>query len=345
MRATARVVPRSDGERVRRLLADAGALRDDLAIRLDGDRLLLPVRTGVPLPPGLGAEVEEEFEVLSAPGPSDYRDLLDWTPERRARLPRSFDVVGELVLVRVPPELKGDAPAIGEALLAFVPGARLVGADGGVHGTARRRTLVKLAGTGGWRTRHRENGLELEVDLERAYFSPRLAREHALVASDIRTGDHVHDLCCGVGPFAATIARDGRARSITAVDSNSDAIDLLTETLARIPGGAIVRPVVADIGAFVASAPAAECTVVNLPREGIKYLPSVARTVAPRGRLFYYEVTPRTEIGRRGETIVRSFDRPEEWTPSAPRVVHAYSPGSDLVAYRLERGPYSEGSP
>jgi tRNA (guanine37-N1)-methyltransferase len=337
MRGRALIVPRSEGERVRRVLLEVGLLRPDLSIRVDGETIVLPVAADGVVPPGLGRESEEEFEPIAAKGPADYRDLVAGPDDARALLPRSFDVVGDVVLVRIPDELAGRSTEIGRALLEFVPGARLVGVDRGVHGTARRRSLGRLAGEGSWRTRHRENGIELEVDPERAYFSPRLAREHARVAADVEHGDRVYDLCCGVGPFAATIARDGRARSVVAIDSNPDAIELLAATLRRLPNGERVTARVADVAEFVASAPPAERVILNLPHEGIKYLPSVARTVAPRGRLYYYEVTPRTELERRGETIVRSFHQPAEWRTRESHLVHPYSPVADLIGYVFER--------
>jgi tRNA (guanine37-N1)-methyltransferase len=344
MRSRALSVPRADGERIRRALRTAGLLRSDLEIRSDGPRILLPVRAQGDLEKEWGTETEAEFEPVPAAGATDYRDLIPGSSDEKAELPRSFDIIGEIVLIRLPPALEPRATEIGRALLEFVPGTRLVGADHGVHGTDRRRTIERIAGTGPWRTRHRENGIDLAVDLEQAYFSPRLAREHARVAAEVRTGDRVYDLCCGVGPFAATIARDGRARAITAVDSNPAAIDLLRATLRRLASPTPVETRIEDVTAFVAVAPPAERVILNLPHEGIKYLPSVARTVVPGGRLYYYEVTPRTEIERRGETIVRSFEQPAEWTSQPVRVVHPYSPSSDLVAVSLIRGA-ADGAP
>ena len=337
MKGRALIVPRHRGEEVRRALLEVGLLRTDLAILRERDRLALPIVDGASIPAAWGEEGEREFTTTRPPGPSDYRDLLPGSPEDAERLPRSFDVVGDVVLVRIPVEVEPRAREIGEALLAFVPGARIVASDRGVHGPERRRTLERIAGDGGWRTRHRENGIEMEVDLERAYFSPRLAREHARVASEVAEGDRVYDLCCGVGPFALTIARDGRAAHVTAVDSNPEALALLRATLARHAFGARVTPVERRVEEFTAAAEPVERVVLNLPHEGIKYLPSVARTVARRGRLYYYEVTPRTEIERRGETVVRTLEQPREWTVVDQHVVHPYSPVSDLVAYVFER--------
>ncbi len=336
MNARGVAVRRLDGERSRRRLAELGLLRTDLAIRSEGEFLLLPLLPG-DVPSDIGPIGDHDFDEIPPTGPTDYRDLLAWPPALAELLPRSFDVIGDIVLVRIPPALESRSGEIGAALLRFVPGVRIVGADRGVHGGARQREIVRLAGRGDWKTRHRENGVEFAIDLARAYFSPRLAREHARVAAEVRPGDRVYDLCCGVGPFALTIARDGRARHVTAVDSNPAAIELLQESLQRAGGAERVEAVVSDVTAFARAAPPVERVILNLPLEGIKYLPSVARTVAPSGRLYYYEVTPRSEIERRGETIVRSLDRPKEWTVLAPRVVHPYSPVADLAALSFQR--------
>ena len=337
MKGPALIVPRHRGEALRRALLEGGLLRTDLEILREGDRLALPLVDGRAVPDGMGELGEREFGSLRSPGPTDYRNLLELPTEEAQRLPRSFDVVGDVVLIRIPDEFAARAPEIGRALLTFVPGARIVGADHGVHGPERRRSLEGIAGSGAWRTRHRENGIDIEVDLEQAYFSPRLAREHARVAAAVGHGDRVYDLCCGVGPFSLTIARDGRAREITALDSNPAALALLRASLARQKFATSVSVVGGPVEAFTPSAEAVERVILNLPLEGIKYLPSVARTVARRGRFYYYEVTPRAEFERRGEAVVGKLDRPEEWTVVDQHVVHPYSPSADLVAFVLAR--------
>ncbi len=338
MKVPALVVDRSRGEAARRALVAAGALRTDLAIVEDGSRLAFPLRDGGAVPPGWGTVEPREFPARPEPGPSDFRQLLGWTAPELEAVPRSFDVVGDVVLIRLPVELEPRRGEIGEALLRFVPGARLVGLDRGVRGDARRRTVERIAGTGGWATRHRENGLELDVDLELAYFSPRLAREHARVAAEVVAGEAVYDLCCGVGPFAVTIAREGRARSIVAVDANPEAIALLGRTLARYRLEGRVAANVGRVEQFASTAPAVDRVVLNLPREGIKYAALVAPLVLPGGSLTYYEVVPRESFAGRADEVARALGPGGGWSVNSVRVVHPYSPSSDLVAVSARRG-------
>jgi tRNA (guanine37-N1)-methyltransferase len=337
MRSRALIVPRTRGEAALRDLREAEWLRTDLAIRAEGAVLLLPIVARAAMPPSWGEVAEREFDPRPVAGPTDYRDLVRWSAEDRRRLPRSFDVIGDVVLVRLPPELEPRRAEVGEALLAFVPGARIVGWDRGVHGPERRRRIERIAGTGSWSTRHRENGLELLVDVERAYFSPRLAREHARVAEAVQAGDRVYDLCCGVGPFSVAIARDRRARSIVAVDSNPAAIELLEGTLARVAYGNRVSPVLGSVEEFLPGREPVERVILNLPHEGIKHLASAASAVAPGGCLYYYEVVPRVELGGRADVIATGLPRGPGWEVVPPHVVHPYSPASDLIAFVFAR--------
>jgi tRNA (guanine37-N1)-methyltransferase len=330
-------VPRARGELTRRLLLELNLLRTDLAIWSGQDYLLLPLRSGTALPAGLGEVVEAEFAERQVTVHRSYHDLLAWTPEEKSELPRSFDVVGDIVLVRIPAGLEPKRFEIGEALLRFVPRARLVGVDRGVSGPERRRRVERIAGSGSWATRHRENEIELEVDVEKAYFSPRLAREHARVSSAVAPGESVFDLCCGVGPFSVAIALGGHASLVTAVDMNPEAIQLLQLTVDRYRLRDRVRCVNASLEDFVTGQTPASRVIFNLPREGIKYLGLVATLVAPGGQLHYYEIVPREQIVQRGDVLESRLPDRHSWQLVERHVVHPYSPGTDLVAFLFER--------
>jgi tRNA (guanine37-N1)-methyltransferase len=323
-------------ESVRRILRARGLLRQGIRVTRSEQEVLFPVLSP-PEPPLEGTCVEEREFPTEAAVPHSYRELITLGPALQALLPRAFDVIGDVVLVRLPPELAAHADEIGSALLRFVPGARRVGWDRGVRGEARLRTLTPIAGTGSWRTRYRENGLEFVVDPEVAYFSPRLAGEHERISSEVRPTESIWDLCCGVGPFALTIARKSGARRIVAVDSNPAAIALLRENATRLGVTGRIEARTEPLDRFLPSAGTADRVILNLPHEGIKYLPSVSVAVAPGGTVHYYEVTPRADHSMRGTTLVNQLVSPSQWTCTESRRVHPYSPRADLVSYTLRR--------
>ncbi|MCI4335727.1 MAG: methyltransferase domain-containing protein [Thermoplasmata archaeon] len=337
MKSRALVVPRAHAEAARSRLRERGWLRPDLEVSRTELTVSFPIVDAAnPLAADGTIEVGEFRPTRVAP--RSYREgVRGLNAEERSHLPRAFDVVGDVVLIRLPPDLAARGPEVGEALLQFVPGARKVGWDQGVHGPERLRKLVALAGQGAWATRHRENGLEIDVDPEVAYFSPRLAREHARVADLVRPGERVFDVCCGVGPFALTIARDGNAATVIGIDVNPAAIALLRSNAQRLGFTDRIRAEVADLTDFLPHAGTADRVIFNLPREGIKYLTSVSEAVGRGGTLHFYEVIDRSAAERRPGELIATVGGPETWSAEASRVVHPYSPSSDLVAQTLHR--------
>jgi tRNA (guanine37-N1)-methyltransferase len=332
------VVATSPGraEEVRRALRAQGLLRKGFRVAHSPGEVLFPVHS-VPTPTLEGTRAEERDLPTESSKPQSYRELLHLEPGLQSLLPRAFDVVGDVVLIRLPVELELRAADVGAALLEFVPGARKIGWDRGVHGPARLRQLTTLAGSGPWRTRHRENGLEFVVDPEVAYFSPRLAGEHARIAAAVRPAETVWDLCCGIGPFALTAARRNVAGRILAVDSNPAAIALLRENAERLAVVARVESRNEALEEFLPSSGRADRVILNLPHEGIKYLPSVSAAVQPGGTLHYYEVTRRVDHSMRESVLVNQLSPAKAWSAGETRRVHPYSPQADLMAYTFHR--------
>jgi tRNA (guanine37-N1)-methyltransferase len=329
-------VSEQDAERARKELRARGLLTLGVPWLREAGRIVIPLDAAPAPPLEYGELVEREFAPREAPPAQSYRDLLELPAELAELLPRSFDVVGDVVLVRLPPELGAHSEAIGRALLAFVPGARIVAADHGVHGVERRRLLTPLAGAGGLRTVHRENGIGIEVDVEAAYFSPRLGREHALVADAVRPGERVLDLCCGVGPFALTIACRGAAASVTAVDINPAAIELLQANVARLKPAIPLHASVEDAARFLERNSEFDRAILNLPHDGLRFLPELGRHLSPAGRLHLYGISERTAP----KELVASFLAAlgPGWSVEESHVVHPYSPGADLVGLTICRG-------
>ncbi|MDX1534002.1 MAG: hypothetical protein R3291_00075, partial [Thermoplasmata archaeon] len=224
----AAVVPREKAETARRRLKEAGLLRRDRKITARGDDLLIPVSQEE----ALGYIVEPVSLERRRIRGRTYRDFLRLPEGLDALLPRSFDVIGHVILVRLAEPLYPHATAIGEAFLQVHPGARSVALDEGVHGAFRERALRVIAGSERTRTLHREYGLTLALDPAEVHFSPRMASERRRVTDLIEGPEVVVDAFSGVGPFALHAARGG-ARRVYAVDANPRAVAFLRENVRR----------------------------------------------------------------------------------------------------------------
>lgn len=154
-------------------------------------------------------------------------------PDAELRLVRAgLDIVGDVCIVQVPRELEGKEQAIAAALLQHVRHVRAVFKPlGPVSGEYRVRPLARLAGEGEAVTQHREHGCVYKVDLERAYFSPRLATERWRVAGLVQAGEVVVNLFGGVGPFSILMAKQQSTCTVYSVDSNPVAAALAAENV------------------------------------------------------------------------------------------------------------------
>jgi len=319
------------------MLQERGVLSRELEPKREGGRVLFPlVRT---LEDSSLEFTEGDFSTRPHRIQS-YMELAVIPEELRHELPRSFDVVGDVVIVRLPKTLLPYCHEVGTALLSFVPGARVVAVDSGVQGEARLRALEVVAGQGPLVTTYRENGLSFKVDLERAYFSPRLAGEHDHMSKVSQDGERLLDLFCGIGPFSLTVLSRCLHSTAVGVDSNAQAIELMRENAERMGVSARLECRTEDAGNFLKGGGEFDRVVMNLPREGYKYLKLVGRLVKSPGWLHFYGLVPKGDIASKSDEVLEALScgqEPSEWSVKEVRVVHPYSPSTSLVAFSLEK--------
>lgn len=267
----------------------------------EGEDVYLPISAGVEL----GYPVAEREFRPARRGPGSYRDLVDLPPELRPLLPSSFDVIGDVAVIKLPPGLEAHAGAVGAALLQAYPRLRSVAMDRGVAGALRVRGLEVVAGEPDLRTLHREHGLILAVDPSRAYFSPRLATERMRVARKVSPGETVVDMFAGVGPFALAIARHARPARVYAIDANPEAFALLQENIQRNRSGDRVIPLMGDARKVIPGLGPVDRVIMDLPHSAAEFLDTALGVLKPEGFLHYYEIMPRGDVEARMEDLPR----------------------------------------
>ncbi|MFZ0966336.1 MAG: class I SAM-dependent methyltransferase family protein [Candidatus Bathyarchaeia archaeon] len=213
------------------------------------------------------------------------------SPHLLVSLPRAIDLVGDIAIIEIPPELDAYKRIIGEAILETHKNVRTVLAKAGaISGTYRLREFSVIAGESKTETIHREHGCQYYVDLAKAYFSPRLSYEHNRVASLIEEGETVIDLFAGVGPFAIQIAKTHENVEVYAIDVNPNAVEFLKRNirLNRVEGK--VHPILGDAKQVVKErlSGVADRVIMNLPEKAIEFVEAACKALKPEGGMVHF---------------------------------------------------------
>jgi len=307
-----------------RKLRDEGLVRRGLIPKRVDGRLLIPVEDPVRASKIVEGDVcESDFEV-SERGKT-YKDLLEERLPKGvlASLPRSYDVVGDIAIIRLDREHLRYAEKIAKAIMTIAKNVRAVYASLGVEGEWRVPKLVHLGGEDRTETVHREYGVKIFVDVAKAYFNPGLSGEHRRVAELVRDGETVADLFAGVGPFALHIAKVRKAL-VFAVDINPWAISCLLRSLTinRLVGRVVAvsgdaRDFLAVVGSGVL-----DRVIMNLPHHAVEFIPDVLPKLKCGGWAHVYVVAASSEeavraVAAKGLEPVRVRDvidyAPRKW--------------------------------
>ncbi len=138
-----------------------------------------------------------------------------------------YQVIGDIALLSLPPEMEGYKNKAAWAVLSQGKNIRTVlNKVSRVEGDRRVAGFEILAGNGTVTT-HREFGFFYRLDVARVFFNSRLGFERHRVACQVRPGERVLVPFSGVGPFAVPLAARG-ARTV-ALEKSSEACRWLAE--------------------------------------------------------------------------------------------------------------------
>ena len=284
-------VPKCDGESVRSELMAQGLLDLSHRISSDGGDLLIPI-----LCDSFGGYPVEDIEAAEQGGrPREYRDVADVPEELRDLLPTSFDVVGDIAMIKIPDELLPYSRQIGEALVAVNRNIRAAFRDSGVKGDFRIRDLEKIAGEGGSETVHREFGVRLFTDPSKVYFNPRLSSERSRIAGLVRDGEIIIDMFGGVAPFGTVIGKLAHPSAIYSIDLNPAAEEFARRN-AEKNGVEVLHPMTGDSSKVVYDLPEADRIIMNLPQIADRFLGFAMDRLKVGGTAHMYKIIERSEF-------------------------------------------------
>jgi tRNA (guanine37-N1)-methyltransferase len=219
------------------------------------------------------------------------RDKL--TPSELEMLYASFDVVGDIAVIKVPEPLLPKKHIIAEALLSSLKNLRTVLLQTTpVEGEYRLRGLEVVAGEPKFETVHREHGCLYRVNLRTVYFTPRLSTERLRVAKLVKEGEVVVNMFAGVGPYSILIAKRVRDVKVYSIDNNPEAYRYMQENIKLNKVEHKVIPLLGDAAEVIKSRlqHIADRVIMPLPEKALAYLPVAYQALrGGKGMIHYYE--------------------------------------------------------
>ena len=166
---------------------------------------------------------------------------------------RSYDILGNVALVRFPKEFKkSDKLRFGKRLLNDNNSIKSVfEKKGKVRGRLRKQELSYVVGDKTNEVLYKENDCVFRFNLDSTYFSPRLSNERKEIANQIKKDENVLVMFAGVGPFSLVIAKNSKCKKVVSVEINREASKYALMNVKRNNLTSKVEVVQGDVKKFV----------------------------------------------------------------------------------------------
>ncbi len=288
-------VPLLEADTIQRYLKERHLLREDVKLAKENTWIYFPI-TKKPKDLADYPIVTKAFE-MRAIKPRCYKDLLKLPKKLRDELPTSYDIVGSILLIKLPKSLLRHQTKIGNALLETHKNIRTVCLIDPVSGELRTRNITIIAGENQTLTTYTEYGLTYQVDVASTYFSSRLSSERKRVTDQVKPGDVVVDMFAGVAPFSIMIARYAQPKIVYAIDKNKEAINLAMQNIRQNHVLQTVEVMCADAKDAEKIIPEkADRIIMNLPFSAYNFFSVALSIAAPTCKVHYYDIIREEDI-------------------------------------------------
>ncbi|MFX0083278.1 MAG: class I SAM-dependent methyltransferase family protein [Candidatus Hodarchaeota archaeon] len=148
-------------------------------------------------------------------------------------LPRGFQTLGNVIILKLNPKLVNRKEAIGKAYLDLLPNIRSVYLNTGrIIGTFREPENIEfLVGIDDPVIEHKEHGIKYRFDITKIMFSKGNINERKFLSSLVKKGEVVVDMFAGIGYFSLPIGKHSQAQKIYSIELNPDSYNSLIENI------------------------------------------------------------------------------------------------------------------
>lgn len=212
------------------------------------ESILIPLHEG-----GIPTEFSIYDIVEAEPGPREtfrkpmknIKAMLDMDNGLKELLPVKWEMLGDVIVLRLPTELEQYGAAIGEAYAKELNAKAVLQETGVITGVTRKPRTRLLFGSDTV-TIHPEGGIYYKLDPAEVMFSSGNFEEKRRMAALDCKGETVVDMFAGIGYFTIPMAKRARAERVIACEINPVSYGFLLDNIALNGVYDIVEPVLGD---------------------------------------------------------------------------------------------------
>jgi tRNA (guanine37-N1)-methyltransferase len=212
-------------------------------------------------------------------------------PQQLKQIYKTYDIVGDVAIVRVPEPQRHLSKLIAEAIMDTHREVKAVWRQvSSVSGDYRLRGLEFLLGEKTTETLYKEHGCVYKTDLRKAYFSPRLSYERMRIAKLIQPKEVVLNMFAGVGCYSISIAKHSQPLKVYSVDINPCAVQYLRENIRLNRVVDMVVPIQGDAKTVTEKQlqNVADRVLMPLPEKAYEYLDCAHLALKPTGGWIHF---------------------------------------------------------
>lgn len=255
-------------------------------------------------------------------------------------VPSSFDVVGGiLIFSEFPEELSKKEKLIGNTILEKYPHIKVVLKKTKKYsGRFRTPKLKLIAGEKRKETIHKENNVFVKLDVEKVYFSPRMATERKRISEMVKPNESVLVMFSGSGIYPLVIAKNTKCKEAYGVEINSTAHKYALENIKKNKLEDKINIFLGDVKKILPKLNKKfDRIMMPLPKGGENFLELTLKYIKNKGSIHFYDFLHENEFCKGEEKVKNACRKLKKWCRIL-RVVKCgqYSPGFYRVCVDFE---------
>lgn len=205
----------------------------------------------------------------------------------------SFDTVGSIVIFSE--EFKGIKKKAKELLK--LKNIETIAVKTKIHsGTYRTKKVKIIEGKKNKETIHKENNVQVKLNIETCYFSPRLSSERLRISKEIKKDESVLVMFSGIGIYPIVFSKNSKAKEIYGVEINPKCHEYALKNLElnKVKNVKLYKGDVKDIVPKLRKK--FDRVVMPLPKNAEDFLDIAIKKIKKNGVIHFYDFEKEEDI-------------------------------------------------